>query len=72
MAPDITLALQQDHERLDDILEAAAAAVREHRWNEAAALLERFRHGIIDGPWWWRRPCSFPPSSAGRVTWSIP
>lgn len=49
MDPDIALALQQDHERLDDMLAATATAVREHRWKEAAALLERFRRGIVAG-----------------------
>jgi len=40
--------MRHDHERLDVLLEASAKAVREGLWDEAADLLQRFRHGIVD------------------------
>lgn len=40
--------MRHDHERLDALLEAAANAVSEQRWQDGAMLLERFRHGIVD------------------------
>ena len=46
--PDIALTLQKGHERLDDILKAAAA-VREYQRKEAVDLLTQFRHGIVNG-----------------------
>jgi len=41
--------MRHDHQRLDALLEAAADAVSEQRWQDGAVLLERFRHGIVDG-----------------------
>ncbi|OCX74436.1 cation-binding protein [Acidithiobacillus thiooxidans] len=41
--------MQQDHERLDQLLEQSAQAVGKGAWQEAAQLLEAFRHGIVDG-----------------------
>lgn len=41
--------MRHDHEHLDAQLEAAANAVSEQRWQDGAALLERFRHDIVDG-----------------------
>ncbi len=41
--------MQQDHERLDQLLEQSAQAVRQGAWQEAAQFLEAFRHGIVDG-----------------------
>lgn len=49
MAHDIAKILQQDHERLDRILEDAAQAVHNARWADAADTLETFRRGIVDG-----------------------
>ena len=49
MAKDIDTIMQQDHERLDQILTNTARAVSEQHWVEAAQLLETFRHGIVDG-----------------------
>ncbi len=40
--------MQQDHERLDALLDISARAVREGRWQDAARYLEQFRHGIAD------------------------
>lgn len=48
MDPEFALTLQQDHERLDDMLKAAIA-VREHQWKEAVDLLTQFRHEIVNG-----------------------
>ena len=41
--------MQQDHERLDQLLEQSAQAVGKDAWQEAAQFLEAFRHGIVDG-----------------------
>ena len=41
--------MRHDHQRLDALLEAAADAVSEQRWQDGTTLLERFRHGIVDG-----------------------
>uniref|UniRef100_E6QH84 Hemerythrin-like domain-containing protein n=3 Tax=root TaxID=1 RepID=E6QH84_9ZZZZ len=41
--------MQQDHERLDQLLEQSAHAVANGTWQEAAHFLETFRHGIVDG-----------------------
>lgn len=49
MDSDVALALQQDHERLDDMLKAAAVTIREHQWKEAVDLLTHFPHGIVNG-----------------------
>ena len=49
MAHDIAKILQQDHERLDRLLEDAAQAVKDERWADAAKTLETFRRGIVDG-----------------------
>ena len=49
MAHDIANILQQDHERLDRMLEDAAQAVQDARWEEAAKTLESFRRGIVEG-----------------------
>ena len=40
--------MRHDHERLDVLLEAGAKAVHEGLWHEAADLLQRFRHGLVD------------------------
>ena len=40
--------MRQDHQRLDEMLEACARATRDELWEEAADLLQRFRHGIED------------------------
>ena len=41
--------MQHDHKRLDMILESSARAVQEGRWQDSAAFLERFHHGIVNG-----------------------
>ncbi|MHB8310433.1 MAG: hemerythrin domain-containing protein [Metallibacterium sp.] len=41
--------MRHDHERLDVLLETGAKAVHEGHWREAADLLQRFRHGLVDG-----------------------
>ncbi len=41
--------MQHDHERLDQLLENSAQAVRSGAWQDAADFLEKFRHGIVDG-----------------------
>ena len=49
MSHDIAKIMQEDHERLDQILGNSAQAVEQSRWSEAAKTLEAFRHGIVDG-----------------------
>ena len=49
MNEDIAEVMQSDHERLDKLLERSAQAVSEGRWSDAAAELETFRKGIVDG-----------------------
>jgi len=49
MIQDIAKILQQDHERLDRMLEDSAQAVKDERWTDAATALENFRQGIVDG-----------------------
>lgn len=41
--------MQHDHKRLDMLLESCAKAAQEGRWQDSAELLERFRHGIVNG-----------------------
>jgi TolA-binding protein len=49
MLHNIAQILQQDHERLDRMLEDSAQAVKDERWTDAATALENFRQGIVDG-----------------------
>ncbi len=45
----IDVAMQSDHERLDQLLVQTAAAVEKQDWENAARHLAHFRHGIEAG-----------------------
>lgn len=64
--------MRHDHERLDVLLEAGAKAVREGRWQEAAELLERFRHGMVDGHMMVEETILFPAFEAREGNDDLP
>ena len=64
--------MRHDHERLDVLLEAGAKAVRKGLWHEATDLLQRFRHGMVDGHMMVEETMLFPAFEAQEGNDDLP